>query len=107
MRRSRWKTGGDGTEEADRGAAAPGGGTGPEQIHVAEPVEDRADVAEAPWPRPVADRGRRTSSPQLSNGPAAERPEPELGLGESESTHRWTAAACRTPLLACSDWSRE
>ena len=36
---------------------------------------------------------------------AAERP--ELGLGEPESTHRWTGTTCRAAPLACSNWSEE
>jgi hypothetical protein len=40
-----------------------------------------------------------------SHGPAAELP--ELGLGEPESTHRWTGTTCRAAPLACSDWSKE
>jgi hypothetical protein len=39
------------------------------------------------------------------HGPAAERP--VLGLGEPESTHRWTGTTCRAAPLACSDWSEE
>jgi hypothetical protein len=40
-----------------------------------------------------------------SHGQAAERP--ALGLGEQESTYRWTVTTCRATPLACSDWSEE
>jgi hypothetical protein len=56
---------------------------------------------------PVEDRSRRTLREPAAgvNGPAAERP--ALGLGEPESTHRWTGTTCRAAPLACSDWSEE
>jgi hypothetical protein len=44
-------------------------------------------------------------APSRSHGPAAERP--ALGLGEPESTHRWTGTTCQAAPLACSDWSEE
>jgi hypothetical protein len=52
-------------------------------------------------PEPADIEGARSRS----HGPAAERP--ELGLGEPESTHRWTGTTCRAATLACFYWSEE
>ncbi len=52
-------------------------------------------------PEPAENEGAHSRS----HGPAAERP--ELGLGEPESTPRWTGTTCRAAPLACSDWSEE
>jgi hypothetical protein len=60
---------------------------------------------------PVCDTpgaGRHRGSPQpesWTGGGAASLA--ELGLGEQESTHRWTGTTCRAAPLACSDWSEE
>jgi hypothetical protein len=60
------------------------------------------DVASAGGGQESADiEGARSRS----HGPAAERP--ALGLGEPESTHRWTGTTCRAAPLAFSDWSEE
>jgi hypothetical protein len=52
-------------------------------------------------PEPADIEGTRS----WSHGQAAEPP--ELGLGETESTHCWTVTTCRAAPLACSDWSEE
>ncbi len=70
---------------------------------MAAPVEDWRRRAAAPVEdrEPADIEGARSRS----HGPAAERP--ELGLGEPESTHRWTGTTCRAAPLACPDWSEE
>ncbi len=44
-----------------------------------------------------------TGASSRGHGPVAELP--ELGLGEPESTHRWTGLTCWAAPLACFDWS--
>jgi hypothetical protein len=86
-RRHRWRTG------SRRSYRIHSGGSGGELETL------RSGAGGGPAPADL--EGARS----LSHGPAAERP--VLGLGEPESTHRWTGTTCRAAPLACTDWSEE
>ncbi len=103
-RRSRWRTGPDGTEERRHRWWT---GADEDTRGVAGGVPDRRSGGTRCQPGRWWTKGPADQARSWSNGPAVERPEPELGIGESGSTHRWTAAACRPTPFTRSDSSGE